>query len=506
MSTAVRGLRRPARPTAPAAPGLVFDRVSMRLGDRTVVEDCSFALEPGRVTAMVGPSGCGKSTLAFLAAGYHRPSGGEVRLDGEPVRGPGPERLMVFQESALMPWLSIAENVMLGPRSRGARKAEARSVAAAMLERVGLAEFARSYPSQLSGGMQRRAELARALVNEPRAMVLDEPFRGLDAMTRGLMQEYLAELCEESAAATLVITTDIDEAVLLADRILIVTATPARVREVIDVPLPRPRQRTSVLRDPRAARAQANGLGGASGRGHAPVQSTRRGEAKMKKLASFALVLVALAMAASGCGGSANGADLGSQGKPVHLVVGYQPYYSEAWSALVLKDRELWKQYLPEGSTVDFEAGLQGSILVSQMLAGKEQIGYMGDMPAIVGVSQRNVRDLRIVANVGTSSDQCGVLLVSKDAPDFKSSEEAIEWIDGKTVATPQGKLRRPRRPERVQKRRRRAEVLPQPDQRPDHVRPPERQHRRRLDLGAERLETGQRRPRQAGRQRCLRR
>lgn len=159
----------------------------------------------------------------------------------------------------------------------------------------------------------------------------------------------------------------------------------------------------------------------------------------MKKLASFALVLAALAFAASGCGGSADGADLGSKGKPVHLVVGYQPYYSEAWSALVLKDQELWKQYLPKGSTVDFQAGLQGSILVSQMLAGKEQIGYMGDMPAIVGVSQRNVKDLRIVADVGTSGDQCGVLLVGKDAPDFKSSEEAIKWMDGKTVATPQG-------------------------------------------------------------------
>lgn len=253
-ATKVRSLRRPRlAPVAPAGDdGLIFDQVSMRLGGRTVVEDCSFALAPGRVTAMVGPSGCGKSTLAFLAAGYHQPSGGEVRLGGRPVRGPGPERLMVFQETALMPWLSVADNVMLGPRARGVKRAEARRVAAAMLDRVGLAEFAGSYPSQLSGGMQRRAELARALVNEPRVMVLDEPFRGLDAMTRGLMQEYLAELCEESAAATLFVTTDIDEAVLLADQILIVTATPARVREVIDVPLPRPRRRTSVLRDPRA--------------------------------------------------------------------------------------------------------------------------------------------------------------------------------------------------------------------------------------------------------------
>ncbi|HEX5608600.1 MAG TPA: ABC transporter substrate-binding protein [Solirubrobacterales bacterium] len=159
----------------------------------------------------------------------------------------------------------------------------------------------------------------------------------------------------------------------------------------------------------------------------------------MKKLASFAALLVVAALAAAGCGASAEGDDLAETGKPVHLTVGYQPYYSEAWSALVLSEKELWKDYLPEGSTVDFEVGLQGSIIVSQMLAGKEQIGYLGDMPAIVGVSKRDVGDLRIVANVGTSSDQCGVLLVKNDAPEFKSSEEAVQWLDGKTVATPQG-------------------------------------------------------------------
>jgi NitT/TauT family transport system ATP-binding protein len=255
VSTTLRMPRRwernGSRPSA-AEPGtLVFEDVSIGLGGREVVSKCSFALEPGLVTAMVGPSGCGKSTLAFLAAGYHRPSAGQVRLGEKPVRGPGPERLMVFQESALMPWMTVAENVMLGPRSRGSGGREARKVAEEMLRRVGLDEFGAAYPAQLSGGMQRRAELARALVNEPEVMILDEPFRGLDAMTRGLMQEYLAELCEESSAATLFITTDIDEAVLLADRLLIMTAAPTRVGQVIDVPLPRPRQRTAVLRDPR---------------------------------------------------------------------------------------------------------------------------------------------------------------------------------------------------------------------------------------------------------------
>jgi NitT/TauT family transport system ATP-binding protein len=143
----------------------------------------------------------------------------------------------------------VLQNVMMGPSARGAGRARARAAAEAMVERVGLVGFADSYPAQLSGGMQRRAELARALVNEPRALLLDEPFRGLDAMTRGLMQEYLSRLCEESTAATLFITTDIDEAILLADRILLMTAAPTQVREVVEVPLPRPRERTAVLRN-----------------------------------------------------------------------------------------------------------------------------------------------------------------------------------------------------------------------------------------------------------------
>jgi NitT/TauT family transport system ATP-binding protein len=232
----------------------------MRLAGRVVVDDCSFTLEPGRLTALIGPSGCGKSTLAFLVAGYHRPASGEVRLAGRPVRGPAPERLMVFQETALMPWLTVAQNVMFGPRARGAGRTDARRIADQTLERVGLRGFADSYPNELSGGMQRRAELARALVNEPWVLILDEPFRGLDAMTRGLMQEYFAELWEQSPAAALFITTDIDEAILLADQLLIMTSAPGRVREVIGVDLPRPRQRETVLQDPRAREIKQRAL------------------------------------------------------------------------------------------------------------------------------------------------------------------------------------------------------------------------------------------------------
>jgi NitT/TauT family transport system ATP-binding protein len=146
------------------APGsLILERVSMRFGERPVVANCSFVLEPGTVTAMIGPSGCGKSTIGFLVAGYERPTEGEIRLGGKPVRGPSHERFLVFQETSLMPWMTTLENVTFGPLARGVRKREARAAATAVLERVGLADFHDNYPSQLSGGMQRRAEFARAL-------------------------------------------------------------------------------------------------------------------------------------------------------------------------------------------------------------------------------------------------------------------------------------------------------------------------------------------------------
>jgi NitT/TauT family transport system ATP-binding protein len=245
---------------AVAVTRLTLDHVTMRFGAQTVVSECSLSLEPGATVAMIGPSGCGKSTIAFLIAGYLRPSEGEVRLDGERVRGPSHERLVVFQETSLMPWLTTRENVMFGPRARGAGRGDAGRAADAVLDRVGLAEFASSYPHELSGGMQRRAELARALVNDPGVMILDEPFRGLDAITRGLMQQYYSELSASTDAATLFITTDIDEALLLADRLLIMSQAPARVRETIDVELPRPRRRETLLRDPRAAELKQRAL------------------------------------------------------------------------------------------------------------------------------------------------------------------------------------------------------------------------------------------------------
>jgi NitT/TauT family transport system ATP-binding protein len=243
-----------------STPGLTLDRVTMRFGTRTIVSECSFELEPGRLTAMIGPSGCGKSTIGFLVGGYHQPTSGEIRLGGDAIRGPSHERLVVFQETSLMPWLTTIENVMFGPRARGRRRGEARQAAERVLARVGLSDFAESYPAELSGGMQRRAELARALINDPRVMVLDEPFRGLDAMTRNLMQEYYAELSEHTAAATLFITTDIDEALLLGDRLLIMAQAPTRVREAFEITLPRPRRRETTLRDSRAVEIKQHAL------------------------------------------------------------------------------------------------------------------------------------------------------------------------------------------------------------------------------------------------------
>lgn len=208
----------------------------------TVVENCSFRVERGKLTVMVGPSGCGKTTLINLIAGYEAPTAGEIRLDGAPVQGPGSDRLVVFQETALFPWMTVLENVVFGPVARGTmNRKEAERQARLLLEKVGLTDFAHRYPKQLSGGMQRRAELARALINQPRVMLMDEPFRGLDHMTRQLMQEYLLRLFEENGGTVLFLTHEVEEAIFLADRVLIMGSRPTSVRKVMDIDLPRPR-------------------------------------------------------------------------------------------------------------------------------------------------------------------------------------------------------------------------------------------------------------------------
>jgi len=239
-----------------ASPGLVLEgeikvsSVSKSYGvegfTRTVVRNCSFTIEPGKLTVMIGPSGCGKTTLIRLLAGFERPNSGSITIDGKPIVGPGVDRMVVFQETALFPWMSTYDNIMYGPRARGEDTVEARNLAEILLEKVGLGAFKKKYPSQLSGGMQRRAELARSMINKPKVMILDEPFRGLDAMTKRLMQEYYANLYEEFRRTTFFVTTDIDEAIYLADRILIMSNIPTEVRAVMDVDLPRPRNAENV--------------------------------------------------------------------------------------------------------------------------------------------------------------------------------------------------------------------------------------------------------------------
>jgi NitT/TauT family transport system ATP-binding protein len=245
--------------------GMVVSNVSKSYGagefKKDVVQNCSFAIDSGKLTVMIGPSGCGKTTLIRLLAGFERPTSGAITIGSKLVTGPGLDRMVVFQESALFPWMSTYDNIMFGPRARGEDTPEMRSFAELLLHKVGLDGFRKKYPSQLSGGMQRRAELARSMINKPEVMILDEPFRGLDAMTKRLMQQYYANLYEEFRRTTFFVTTDIDEAIYLADRILIMTNIPTQVRAVIDVDLPRPRHIEDITENDAANAIKMKALG-----------------------------------------------------------------------------------------------------------------------------------------------------------------------------------------------------------------------------------------------------
>ena len=219
---------------------------------KEVVSECTFTIERGKLTVMIGPSGCGKSTLIRLLAGFERPSTGTITLDGEPVTGPARDRLVLFQESALFPWMTTWDNILYGPRARGELSPQTLELAEFLLTKVGLQDFRNKYPTQLSGGMQRRAELARAMINNPQIMILDEPFRGLDAMTKELMWEYYSALYEENRRTNFFVTTDIDEAIFLADRLLIMSNIPTHVRAVFEVDVPRPRKLGSLIENDRA--------------------------------------------------------------------------------------------------------------------------------------------------------------------------------------------------------------------------------------------------------------
>ena len=212
-----------------------------RGGVITAVEALSLAVRDREFVSIVGPSGCGKSTLLRVIAGLLRPTRGEILLDGAPVGGPGADRGMVFQSYTLFPWLTVQGNVEFGLRLRGVVADERRATARRFIELVGLAGFEHAYPKELSGGMQQRAAIARALANAPEILLMDEPFGALDAQTRALMQELLLHVWEQTHKTVLFVTHDIEEAILLSDRLYVMTARPGRIKTEIAVPIPRPR-------------------------------------------------------------------------------------------------------------------------------------------------------------------------------------------------------------------------------------------------------------------------
>jgi NitT/TauT family transport system ATP-binding protein len=240
-----------------------FQNVSVTFGiagkEKVILESMDAQIQPGEFVALLGPSGCGKSTVLNLVAGYLKPTTGAVVVNGKPVDGPDPQRGMVFQQHSLFPWKTVQENVEFGPRMAGEPKTIAESTARTFLGMVGLTKFADHYPSQLSGGMQHRVEIARALANYPGVLLMDEPFGALDAQTRLVMQDGLLKLWEQFKPTVLFVTHDIDEAVLLADRILIMGVAPGRVIAELNVGIERPRG-VDALTDHRFSRLKAQCL------------------------------------------------------------------------------------------------------------------------------------------------------------------------------------------------------------------------------------------------------
>ncbi len=208
---------------------LTFDSVHKHFGDLPVVDGFSSQFSTGELVALVGPSGCGKSTLLHLAAGLEKPTQGRILADGKPVQGPDPSRTLVFQEHALYPWLTLRDNVALALEFQKTPKARAREAAREWLARVGLSGFEDYYPHQVSGGMRQRAALARAFVAQPQTLLMDEPFGALDALTRLALQDVLRQLIAQENPTVLLVTHDVDEALFLADRIVVFSPRPARV-------------------------------------------------------------------------------------------------------------------------------------------------------------------------------------------------------------------------------------------------------------------------------------
>lgn len=222
-----------------------IDGVTIEFGvgasTNTAVESTSLDIQPGQFVCILGPSGCGKSTLLNSVAGYVQPSSGRVLVDDIVVEKPGPDRGMVFQQYSLFPWKTVKENIAFGPKIAGRSAKECDSIANTFLAMIGLSQIASKLPGELSGGMQQRVGIARALANYPSVLLMDEPFGALDAQTRTIMQENLLKLWSEFGITVLFVTHDVDEAIFLADRILVMSASPGSIIADLNVNLPRPR-------------------------------------------------------------------------------------------------------------------------------------------------------------------------------------------------------------------------------------------------------------------------
>ena len=219
--------------------------------DHLALSDISLGIEDGAFVSILGPSGCGKSTLLYIVGGFVKPTTGVARVKGIAITGPGPDRGPVFQEFALFPWKSVLGNVMYGPRQQGVRREEAEAQSRRLIEMVGLKGFEHFYPKELSGGMKQRVALARTLAYHPSVLLMDEPFGALDAHTRTRLQNDLLNIWERDRKTVLFVTHSVEEAVFLSDKVVVMTRAPGRIKEIVDIDLPRPRRRAELLLDPR---------------------------------------------------------------------------------------------------------------------------------------------------------------------------------------------------------------------------------------------------------------
>lgn len=219
--------------------------ISKSYGSGVALSAVDLALRESSFTSLLGPSGCGKSTLLNIIAGFVRPTTGTVHVDGEVVVGPGADRGVVFQEYALFPWRTVLDNVAFGPMLRGQGRHDRRQLAARYLRLVGLAGHEEKFPNELSGGMKQRVAIARALANNPSILLMDEPFGALDAQTREIMQEELLRIWQEEKKTVVFVTHSVSEAIILSDQVVVMSVRPGKVKEIVDIPLAHPRDRTS---------------------------------------------------------------------------------------------------------------------------------------------------------------------------------------------------------------------------------------------------------------------